>query len=553
MLTLLFGVLAQLSGTAPGELGLPPQPSSACNCHIGYDPDRYVEPWDTYASTPMALAAVDPLFRAALQVAHQDRPELSPVCLRCHAPIGWLSQRGTPGDGSQLSRSSGDFEGITCDVCHRAVPTDPPLVGDAQYTIAQEATKRARRGNGPGNGHSVAASDYVGSSNLCGVCHSLFNPLEQHHSTAHEPFGIPYFEQRTFEEWQASAFPARGTGCVECHLERAEGRAASIAQNTYSDLSLHTIVGGNSWVVRAVQAVEPQFPVGDADAFVLKARASLRGAARLEFLTEVAEGPAGGIARVKARFTNLTGHKLPTGYPEGRKIVLELSLTLGGQTEILSGAFDATTGDFHTDDQIRVYDTGHGCSGKGTKCAETGRNRHLALVDETLWDTRVPPEGYRPNHPDMIPMGRDYGSAPFRHYDDVEYAVPIPAGTPAGTAGTIKLRALYQVVDGAYVRFLLDTLGRTQADAVRLNTAFERTSRGAPTEMTFAELGLRVTEPVDAGFADSGASDATPSVQQPAPSCACDGARGTSYELLAFAAPAALLFVRRRRTREHEL
>jgi MYXO-CTERM domain-containing protein len=48
-------------------------------------------------------------------------PNAADLCLRCHTPAGWLGRRHDPSNGSALTGA--DFEGITCDFCHRM--TDP--------------------------------------------------------------------------------------------------------------------------------------------------------------------------------------------------------------------------------------------------------------------------------------------------------------------------------------------------------------------------------------------------------------------------------------------
>ena len=79
-------------------------------------------------------------------VANDDRPNLTDLCLRCHAPMAWLNGRSEPGDGSQLIPE--DLESVTCDICHRMVPTPdgPQLIGDGQFHLSPSTAKRSRRG-----------------------------------------------------------------------------------------------------------------------------------------------------------------------------------------------------------------------------------------------------------------------------------------------------------------------------------------------------------------------------------------------------------------------
>ena len=215
---------------------------------IAFDAQATTEPGQSYRATPMALASLDPLFLAALAVAHQDEPRLSSTCLRCHMPVGWLSGRSEPGDGSQLIDE--DLGGVTCDVCHRMIePSGGTHISDGQYTISQSLDKRGSRGNAPiTGGHGVVHSDYTRSSELCGVCHSLFNPLEMAHDDQGQVLPHNYYEQRTYEEWADSSFQTRGRSCVDCHMERTMGMSCRERVNEYSDLAVHGIVGGNTFV-----------------------------------------------------------------------------------------------------------------------------------------------------------------------------------------------------------------------------------------------------------------------------------------------------------------
>ena len=197
-----------LEGTQPGELQAPPEPSSRCGCHFDFEDTVYSEPGQSYSATAMALSALDPLFQAALSVAHQDEPRLSPTCLRCHAPAGWLAGRSEPGDGSMLEAE--DFEGVTCDVCHRMTKpeTGPTHVGDGQYVISNSVDKRGSRGSPPVTGHRSVRTDYLKSSEVCGVCHSLFNPLQR----AHDADELAPDQRRPADEIRAAR--VRERACV---------------------------------------------------------------------------------------------------------------------------------------------------------------------------------------------------------------------------------------------------------------------------------------------------------------------------------------------------
>src|SRR5690606_37681803 len=47
----------------------------------------------------------------------QAAPHVADLCIRCHAPLGWIAGRTRGGGGLQPA----DLEGISCSVCHRMV------------------------------------------------------------------------------------------------------------------------------------------------------------------------------------------------------------------------------------------------------------------------------------------------------------------------------------------------------------------------------------------------------------------------------------------------
>jgi len=112
--------LVRMPGTQPGAVDLE-GPSRCLNCHAGYDGGA-AEP-GRWQGSMMAQAGRDFLFWASLTVAAQDsiwaagRPNGTDLCLRCHAPEGWLEERSDPTNGSALTAS--DFDGVHCDACHR--------------------------------------------------------------------------------------------------------------------------------------------------------------------------------------------------------------------------------------------------------------------------------------------------------------------------------------------------------------------------------------------------------------------------------------------------
>jgi len=235
----------------------------------------------------------------------------------------------------------------------------------------------------------------------------------------------------------------------------------------------------------------------------------------------VIEVESGDAVELKVRLTNKTGHKLPTGYPEGRRVYLEVSVKLkGSSSQIISGHWDPATGDLVEDDQLRTYETKHGRVGEG-------RTQHLALANQILLDTRIPPEGFRPSAADMHPAGRDYGTPPYRHWDEHVFRIPIPGGIQQVTTGTITIRALHQITSGRYVRFLLESLGDDDPRARKLQTAYVALGKVPPEPMVSVAQPIVVLKKTPAPVTDAGFSpdamrmQAMPTDPNSAGSCSC--------------------------------
>ena len=89
-------------GTQPSQLDAEIQPSFECDtCHSA-------PIYDAWRGTMMSQAGRDPLVWAALSIANVDAPGAGDLCLRCHAPQGWLEGRGHAADGSALQSEDMD-------------------------------------------------------------------------------------------------------------------------------------------------------------------------------------------------------------------------------------------------------------------------------------------------------------------------------------------------------------------------------------------------------------------------------------------------------------
>ncbi|MEE4272289.1 MAG: hypothetical protein V2I67_11475, partial [Thermoanaerobaculales bacterium] len=409
-------------------------PPSACGgCHGGTDNGYNVRPYTTWAGSLMANAGRDPLFWAALDVANNDVPGIGEWCLRCHAPFGWLEGRAAPPTGStdgcslagEIDGANDDFEGLTCTLCHRMeVNGDPPpgqepvyfengefWITDVECSNGFEPCRMGPYdyvGGDPPPPHSWQQSPYHVSSDNCGNCHNVTNPVLTLIDSNGNDTGVPVPVERTFMEWQQSRFAAPGPGhvtCQNCHMPDATHDPAypSISPdiNRTGDLPIHQLVGGNSWIPQVLKGEYPALGRdAELDATTTWAEQMLQAAATVE-IAAPAVAEIGEDLQVGVRVTNLSGHKLPTGYPEGRRMWLDIVVRdEGGDTVWRSGAWDPATGALAEDPQLKAYEMKPGIwDFNGTDQCDTENLDgdplfHFVLNDCIALDNRIPPEGF---------------------------------------------------------------------------------------------------------------------------------------------------------------
>jgi len=474
-------------GTPPGGLagGAPFQGPETCRlCHSAeaVDAGSPYLPWDSWGATMMASAIRDPLYRAALTVANQDVLGIGQWCLRCHSPTSYVQGHGVPTDGSALDDV--DRAGVSCEACHRT-RTDAGLIGNAQLTFEPSFTVYGPYANVASPAHTGVQDPAVSQSSLCGQCHEVRNPVLKRAGTQ-RPFPL----DTTYSEWLASAY-ASGTGaktCQGCHMVR-ETQDLPVAKDgpVRPTPSRHAFVGGNVWGLDAVRAAAAPGELDGLDAAFAANRAAalqnLAAAADVQVLLPEGPLPVDTDVEVKVRVFNRTGHKLPTGYADGRRVFVELRVN----DQVVSGAYDGDAGVLVTDPQLAVFEAVHGRSDGGLD--------HLALHDTILKDTRIVPLGFVPDE-DTAPLGIDF----LRDQDggslgavEWTYRVRFPGAALAAGTGTVEARLFHQATTREYVE-ALGAANLTDDTGDLLRSIWESTGRAAPVLMTSASVSAPLTQ-----------------------------------------------------------
>jgi len=493
-------------GTQPGGLTTPIQSYFACQfCHAGYDPDQ--EPYERWSGSMMANATRDPIFHAALAIANQDLQDAGTFCLRCHAPSGWLSGAASTPDGSALAGE--EFEGVNCNFCHRLVDpipdagnpfedaailasllNAPSTAHGGQYVMDPEDRRRGPFDLGPTFGyHDWLQSPFHKESLLCANCHDVSNPaftrnggpvpsagdsydlnaLNTPHPTHEKTDEFPV--ERTYTEWSLSDFAVAPidmggrfggddplvSSCQDCHMPTTEGTACQpfLGGEVRPDLPLHDFAGANSWVPLSIfnldqtLALYPATHVNGQPLSVFEATVA-RNKLMLRKASDLTVSEAGNDLVV--RITNQTGHKLPTGYGEGRRMWINVRFfQKNGYLIQEHGHYDPLTADLTTGD-TKVYEVlqGPDANMAATTGLPAAPSFHFALNNKIYKDNRIPPRGFDNaafEAAQADPVGATYADG--QYWDDTSF--PIPNG-----ATRAVVSVYHQTTSKEYVEFLRD-------------------------------------------------------------------------------------------------
>lgn len=329
-------------------------------------------------------------------------------------------------------------------------------------------------------------SDAVTRSRLCGSCHNVDNPVlewdegqnQYWPNTMNAPAqsfdGITLFPvERTFDEWKYSQYARGGVyapqfageksdgvveACQDCHLPHTTGYAADTAFNpalrdctSSGCLPEHDMVGGNTWVPQLLQESAWRFnaisDISYLDSTILRAEQMLRMAATLT----VTLVPSGTEKIALVRVTNQAGHKLPTGYPEGRQMWLNLQAFDSGHNVVYeSGMYDFNAGQLVRDSDIKIYEVKQGITPELSAIINQpdGESFHFVLNNTVIKDNRIPPLGYQQteyDRPGLRPVGTVYVDG--QNWDETVYVVP--NGTER-----VLVTLYYQTSSQEYIEFL---------------------------------------------------------------------------------------------------
>ena len=411
----------------------------------------------------------------------------------------------------------------------------PVSVGNAQVVLDPADSRRGPYDDVPANYHGVdqfgnmipiITSPYHRDSAFCGTCHEVSNPVFVM-DTAGEtgeitPMGLPHPtqdmadmvpEQRTYSEWLNSDFASGGvvfpdgrfggalpdelpvSSCQDCHMPDQVGGACGFYTGPpffeRDDVGAHSFAGGNTWVLNAIvedlgdDASFYGLTTDRVDAANARTEQMLRDASDMELSIEGDD--------LKVRVVNQSGHSLPTGYPEGRRMWINVQfLDDSGDLIAEDGAYDFATATLEESSTTKIYEKLMGMSQEVADATnlKAGKSLHLALNNMVLFDNRIPPRGF--NNATFAAFGGapvDYSYADGQYWDDTLYQIPAGASQAVATL-------YFQTSSREYMEFLRDT-NVTDDFGQKAYDLWESNGKSAPVAMDTMSIDIETTIPGD--------------------------------------------------------
>ena len=261
------------------------EPDYCSSCHI----DIYQQ-WKQSMMSQSYTHHWDEIEYFKLAVPHAEKDEIvaevKAGCNGCHAPMSFLVGDIPPPRPEENSRAN---DGVHCDFCHTITGYDGDVPFNFNYVIAPGDIKNGPRENPDSPAHETFKSDFLASSDFCGICHN-----------EKDPYGM--WVKSTHLEWKEGPYSAQGVRCHDCHMTNAKAVTAVDGQE-YEDARQHLFHGAH----------DP---------------GKINGVVELRIHPDVNDAkPGESVKFTVALFNQKAGHKFPTGSVEDRILWLHVEAT----------------------------------------------------------------------------------------------------------------------------------------------------------------------------------------------------------------------------------
>ncbi len=266
------------------------RPGVCKSCHV-----NFYQQWRQAMMSQAYTHEWDEVEYFQLAVPHAEKDETlkgaADGCNGCHAPIAFLAGDVPPPRPSENSRAN---ESVSCDFCH----TVKGFEGDVPHNYNWISDPgRLKYGNKPGvesPHHDTKKSDFISSAEFCATCHNEKSPYD-------------VWVKSTYLEWKEGPYDEQGVKCHTCHMPKARGKNAKMAEEDV--VSLHLFHGAH----------DP---------------GKLAGAIEMRMNPLERELPYDASAMIEVQlFNGKCGHKVPSGSVEDRIMWLHVTATdVNGKT-----------------------------------------------------------------------------------------------------------------------------------------------------------------------------------------------------------------------------
>lgn len=468
-----------------------------------------------WSSSMMANSSRDPYWRAKVVAEMARNPQLQAVledgCTRCHAPMANDVARkegidlpftadGLFDDEHALFDQA--MDGVSCTLCHQMA--DDELLGTPEgssgnFSVAVQQNASQRPAYGPYSDpvatrmltqvrFNPVHGPHLSGSQTCAACHDLRTSADPQldGSGAH---GFP--EQMVFSEWQNSihAMPGeQSRTCQDCHMPEVSGAMQLSSEGgglPRDGFSRHTFLGANTVMQNMMMQFSDELgidvPALQFEQSIERNRQFLSTAARVEIVDAVLEQQQ---LQLVVSVQNLSGHKLPSGFPS-RRAYLHLRVSdSDGNTVFESGALNADGSVIGIDadldseryephyeliespDQVQVYESIMG---------DVAEQVTHTLMDATVYlkDNRLLPAGFVKSAAadDIATRGLALDDADFQAGgDEIVYRIPVQEGD----SFSVLVELMYQPLAFGHIQDLF--ADSTLAEVARFRTLFQAVS-----------------------------------------------------------------------------
>jgi hypothetical protein len=278
----------------------------------------HTEIYKQWRSSMMSQAWDEPIYRALLKRASAaTEGRVDNFCTGCHTPIGLTTGQ----INSDVNRSSIEdstknhpMPGVDCETCHNI--SSRTGLDNGAYVLSPRAhgkpTKFGPRKDAVSPYHDTVYSALHTRSDFCATCHNVTHPFS---SVAVE---------RTYDEWQESTYSLNDVTCQSCHMPGFKGKAAIMGPDR-EEVASHWFSGANAMMLKHLGQEEG----------AQRARDMLARAGDITFEQLPAAIIPGQYTSIAVKVSNVgAGHKLPTGFPEGREMWIDFRVLDAGGREL---------------------------------------------------------------------------------------------------------------------------------------------------------------------------------------------------------------------------